>query len=65
MVDKQVHPSTIDPATLAQLACPACYSDLRFENSRLPCTGCSRVYLIADDVPLLIIERAELPLEER
>jgi len=64
MIDKPAHPSTFDPATLAQLACPACYGDLRLEDSRLLCTGCSRFYLIADGIPVLIVERAERPGEE-
>jgi len=65
MVDKPAHSSTFDVATLAQLACPACYGDLRFENSRLLCTACRRAYPIADGIPVLIIEYAERSSEER
>ena len=59
MVDKPARPSIFDPATLAQLACPACYGDLRSENSRLLCTACGRAYPIVDGIPVLIVERAE------
>ncbi|MGB8028628.1 MAG: Trm112 family protein [Terracidiphilus sp.] len=65
MVDKPAHPSTFDPATLAQLACPACYGELRLENSRLLCIACGRVYPVADGIPVLTIERAERPGEGR
>lgn len=61
MVDKPAHPSTFDPAILARLACPACYGSLRFESPHLLCTECDRVYLIANGIPVMIIERAELP----
>jgi uncharacterized protein YbaR (Trm112 family) len=59
MVDKLAHPSTFDPATLAQLACPACFGELRPSNSRLLCSACGRAYPIVDGIPVLIIERAE------
>jgi uncharacterized protein len=59
MVDKLAHPSSFDPATLAQLACPACYGELSRENSRLLCIVCGQAYPIVDGIPVLIIERAE------
>jgi len=59
MVDKPARPSTFDPATLARLACPACYAALLSENSRLLCTNCGRAYPTVDGIPVLIIERAE------
>jgi hypothetical protein len=65
MVNKPAHPSTFDPATLPQLACPACHGALRAENSRLLCITCGRAYPIVDGIPVLIIERAERLGEER
>jgi uncharacterized protein len=65
MVNKPAHPSTFDTATLAQLACPACHGDLRFENSRLRCITCGRAYPMVDGIPVLIVERAELPRASR
>lgn len=54
----------IDPIVLAQLACPACYGDLRLEESQLDgssllCIACRRAYAIVDGIPVLIVERAE------
>jgi uncharacterized protein YbaR (Trm112 family) len=65
MVDKPARPATFNPATLAHLACPACYGDLRLEDSRLFCTACGRVYPVVDGIPVLIIERAERPDRDR
>ncbi|MGA2341129.1 MAG: Trm112 family protein [Terracidiphilus sp.] len=64
--DKPAHPPALDPAVLAQLACPACFGDLRLEESRLDgarlvCNACRRAYAIVDGIPVLIIERAEGP----
>ncbi len=50
-----------DASIVSQLACPACYCDLRLENSRLICTACGRTYPIADGIPVLIVDRAEAP----
>jgi uncharacterized protein YbaR (Trm112 family) len=44
---------------LAQLACPACFGDLRLEGAHLVCIACRRAYAIVDGIPVLIIERAE------
>jgi uncharacterized protein YbaR (Trm112 family) len=44
---------------LAQLACPACYGELRAEASHLVCIACDRRYPIVDGIPALIVERAE------
>ncbi len=59
MVDKPAHPSSFDPATLTRLACPACYGDLGFQDARLQCVSCGRVYPIVNGIPVLIVERAE------
>jgi uncharacterized protein len=55
---------TLDPDLLAQLACPACYGELRLEGARLRCVGCSRGYPIVDGIPVMIVERAERLSEE-
>ncbi len=59
MVDKPAHPFTFDVATLARMACPACYGDLRIQNVRLLCVSCDRAYPILNGIPVLIMERAE------
>jgi uncharacterized protein len=43
-------------SVLDQLACPACHSGLRIEESRLVCSGCGRVYPVVDGIPVLIAE---------
>jgi len=57
--DKPAHPPAFDPAVLVQLACPACFRDLRLEGARLVCIACRRAYPIVDGTPVLIVERAE------
>jgi uncharacterized protein YbaR (Trm112 family) len=69
MTDEPAHPSsnnsdTLDPDLLAQLACPACYGELRLKGVRLQCVACSRAYPIVDGVPVLIVERAERLVKE-
>ncbi len=69
MIDEPAHPSirdrdTLDPTILTQLACPACYGELRLEGARLRCMACSRGYPIVDGIPVMIVERAERLGEE-
>jgi uncharacterized protein len=64
MTDEPAHPSsedpdTLDPDLLAQLACPACYGELRLEGARLRCMDCSRGYPIVNGIPVMLVERAE------
>jgi uncharacterized protein YbaR (Trm112 family) len=60
MVDMPARLSTFDSAAPAQLACPACYGELRPKTLALLCVACGRAYPIVDGIPVLIIERAEL-----
>jgi uncharacterized protein YbaR (Trm112 family) len=69
MTDEPAHPSSDNPDTLdadllAQLACPACYGELRLEGARLRCVSCSRGYAIVDGIPVMIVELAERQLEQ-
>ncbi|MDE2216123.1 MAG: Trm112 family protein [Planctomycetota bacterium] len=45
------------------LACPLCKTDVRLEDDRIVCTKCGRRYPIRDDIPVMLIDEAEL-LEE-
>jgi uncharacterized protein YbaR (Trm112 family) len=54
MADQPAKLPAFDPAVLAQLACPACYGDLRLEGSHLLCIACRRAYAIVDGIPVLI-----------
>lgn len=64
MPDQSLQPPSFDCAVLGQLACPACYEDLRSEDASLVCTTCSRVYPVIDGIPVLIVERAETPADQ-
>ena len=54
------------------LACPACQQPLHLETDQVKtgqvvtdqivCTACSRAYPILEGIPVLIAERAEIPL---
>jgi hypothetical protein len=50
-----------DNSVISQLACPACVGDLRLDASHLRCVVCSRAYPVVDGIPVLIVDRAELP----
>ena len=43
------------------LACPACKADVRLENERIICVKCGRRYPIKDDIPIMLVEEAEMP----
>lgn len=43
------------------LACPLCKTDVRLEGDRIICTKCGRRYPIRDDIPVMLIDEAELP----
>ena len=45
------------------LACPLCKTDVRLENDRIVCTQCGRRYPIKDEIPVMLIDEAELPVE--
>ena len=43
------------------LACPICKTDVRLEGDKIICTECGRRYPIRDDIPIMLIDEAELP----
>lgn len=51
----------IDRDLLEILACPLCKTEVRLEGDRIVCTSCGRRYPIRDDIPVMLIEEAELP----
>ncbi|MDR4498179.1 MAG: Trm112 family protein [Candidatus Scalindua sp.] len=51
----------IDKELLKILACPLCKTDVKIEDDRLVCVNCGRRYPIKDDVPVMLIDEAELP----
>lgn len=54
----------IDKELLDILACPLCKEEIRLENDRIVCTKCGRRYPIRDDIPIMLIDEAELPEEK-
>lgn len=54
----------IDKELLDILACPACKADVRMESDRIVCVGCGRRYPIKDDIPIMLIDEAEMPRQD-
>lgn len=55
----------IDKELLEILACPLCKEEVRLDGDRIVCTRCGRRYPIRDDIPVMLVEEAELPPEEK
>ena len=51
----------IDKELLNILACPLCKTDVRLEGDRIVCVKCGRRYPIKDDIPIMLVDEAELP----
>ena len=51
----------IDKELLDILACPLCKTDVKMEGGRIVCSKCGRRYPIKDDIPIMLIDEAELP----
>ncbi|MFH1023821.1 MAG: Trm112 family protein [Planctomycetota bacterium] len=51
----------IDKELLDILACPLCKTEVKMEGDRLVCVSCGRRYPIRDDIPVMLIDEAELP----
>ena len=50
----------IDNELLEILACPLCKTEIRLEDDRIICDKCGRRYAIKDDIPIMLIDEAEL-----
>jgi uncharacterized protein YbaR (Trm112 family) len=51
----------LDKELLEILACPLDKKPVRLEGDRLICTECGRRYPVVDDIPVMLVEEAELP----
>ena len=51
----------LDKELLNILACPLCKTDVKLDGDRLVCVKCGRRYPIKDDIPIMLIDEAELP----
>ncbi len=55
----------LDERLLKILACPKCKGDLEYKGDKdvLICHSCSLVYLIEEDIPIMLIDEA-IPLDQ-
>ncbi len=51
----------IDKELLGILACPVCKTDVKLEQEKIVCANCGRRYPIKDDIPIMLVDEAELP----
>lgn len=51
----------IDKELLEILACPLCKTEVRLEGECIVCTRCGRRYPIRDDIPVMLVDEAEVP----
>ncbi len=51
----------IDKEFLEILACPVCKTDVKLEQEKIVCANCGRRYPIKDDIPIMLVDEAELP----
>ena len=54
----------IDKELLDILACPLCKTEVKLEGDKIVCTNCGRRYPVKDDIPVMLIDEAELPKEQ-
>jgi uncharacterized protein YbaR (Trm112 family) len=48
----------IDDELKAILVCPICKGDLLFEEARIICRACRKVYPIRDGIPVMLVSEA-------
>ena len=49
----------IDEELLRVLACPACTSDIQWQDEKIICPQCGRKYPIKDGIPIMLVDEAE------
>jgi len=54
----------IDKKLLDIMACPVCKADVRLEEDKIVCTKCGRRYPIRDGIPVMLVDKAEMPGEK-
>jgi len=50
----------LDQKLLDILACPLCKAPVELREQRLCCDHCGRSYRVEDDIPIMLIDEAEL-----
>lgn len=51
----------INKELLDILACPVCKEGVVLESEKIVCPKCRRRYPIKDDIPVMLIDEAEVP----
>lgn len=51
----------IDKELLNILACPLCKTEVTLQGDKIVCSKCGRRYPVKDDIPVMLIDEAELP----
>lgn len=53
--------SVINKQMIAILVCPACKGSLEFDEpaARLNCVPCELSYLVINDIPVMVVDKAE------
>jgi len=54
----------IDKELLEILACPACKAGVTLNGDKIVCQKCGRRYPVKDDIPIMLIDEAEIPAKE-
>ena len=54
----------IDKELLDILACPLCKTEVKLEGDKIVCTNCGRRYPVKDDIPVMLIDEADLPKDQ-
>ncbi len=55
----------VDKDLLDILACPACKSEVELREEKIVCSKCGRRYPIRDNIPVMLIDEAENPEDEK
>ena len=52
----------IDTKLLESIACPVCKGDVEYDtrNEKLTCVECGRRYPVADGIPVMYVDAAEI-----
>ena len=45
------------------MCCPACKGDIEEKDSKIVCLKCGRRYPIKDDIPIMLVDEAQMPDE--
>ena len=55
----------IDKELLDILACPACHGAVELKEEKICCKACGRRYPVRDGIPIMLIDEAERPSQDK